>query len=114
MIAAQAMGADGAIGSAYNVLPRLFVQAYEAFNVGDTTKARDLQAKGNRAINVFLGFPSLSALKEMTRLIGFDCGSARPPSLSLSDQQKGQLREMLDDIGFFDFAETRISQQNAV
>jgi len=106
MIAAQAMGADGAIGSTYNVLPRLFVQAYEAFNAGDLATARELQSKGNWAINTFLQFPSLSALKEMMRLIGFDCGSARPPNLALTDEQKGRLREMLQEIGFFEFAES--------
>ena len=61
MIAAQAMGADGAIGSTYNLLPHLFVQAYEAFNAGDVPKARELQAKGNRVISVFLQFLGLLA-----------------------------------------------------
>jgi N-acetylneuraminate lyase len=107
MIAAQAMGADGAIGSTYNPLPHLFVQAYEAFGANDVATARELQAKANRVISVFLQFPSLSALKEMMRLIGFDCGSARQPNLPLTDEQKGQMREMLEEIGFFDFAETR-------
>jgi N-acetylneuraminate lyase len=104
MIAAQAMGADGAIGSTYNVLPRLFVEAYEAFNAGDVVTARELQAKANRVINIFLQFPSFSALKEMMRLVGFDCGSARLPNLALSDEQKAQLREMLEEVGFFEFA----------
>jgi N-acetylneuraminate lyase len=107
MVAAQAMGADGAIGSTFNVLPRLFVQAYEAFNAGDVAAARELQAKGNRAINTFLQFPSLSALKEMMRLVGFDCGSARAPNLPLTGEQKGQLREMLEEVSFFKFADTK-------
>jgi N-acetylneuraminate lyase len=107
MIAAQAMGADGAIGSTYNVLPGLFVQAYEAFNAGDLVTARELQSKGNRAIHTFLQFPSNSALKEMMRLIGFDCGSARLPNLALTDEQKGRLREKLEEVGFFEFAASR-------
>jgi N-acetylneuraminate lyase len=107
MIAAQAMGAHGAIGSTYNVLPRLMVNAYERFNAGDVVTARELQARANHAVSVFLSFPSLSAIKEMMRLIGFDCGSARPPNLALTDEQKGQLREMLEEIDFFELAETR-------
>ena len=106
MIAAQAMGADGAIGSTYNVLTGLFVQAYEAFNAGDVVTARELQAKANRVISTFLQFPSFSALKEMMRLIGVDCGAARAPNLPLTDEQKGQLREMLEDVGFFELVET--------
>jgi N-acetylneuraminate lyase len=106
MIAAQAMGAHGAIGSSYNYLPRLFTEAYEAFNAGDVVRARELQAKGNWIVRIFLQFPSLSAIKEIMRLIGFDCGSARSPLLPLTDEQKGQLREMLEEVGFFGFAET--------
>lgn len=107
MIAAQAMGADGAIGTTYNVLPRLFVEAYESFNADDVATARELQAKGNWVITIFQQFPSLSAVKEMMRLLGFDCGSARRPNLPLTDEQKGRLREMLEEIGFFEFAESK-------
>ena len=107
MIAAQAMGADGAIGSTYNVLPRLFVQAYEAFNSGDVVTARELQARGCRVINIFLQFSGLPGIKEMMRLIGFDCGTGRRPNLPLTDEEKGRLREMLEEVGFFEFAETR-------
>lgn len=104
MIAAQAMGAHGAIGSTYNLLPRLFVQAYETFNAGDVVTARELQARGCRVINIFLQFSGLPGLKEMMQLIGFDCGTARRPNLPLTDEQKGQLREMLEEVDFFEFA----------
>ncbi len=106
MIAALAMGADGSIGSTQNILPHLFLQAYEAFNAGDIVTAQQLQSKINWTVNVFLQFPALSAIKEMMRLIGFDCGTARQPNLALTDEQKGQLREMLEEIGFFEFADS--------
>lgn len=105
MIAAQAMGADGAIGTTENILPRLFVQAYDAFHAGDVARAQDLQAKINRVVNVFLSFPSHAAVKEIMRLLGFELGAPRPPLLPLTDQQRGRLREMLEEIGFFRFAE---------
>jgi len=107
MVAAQAMGADGAIGTTENVLPRLFVQAYDAFHAGNVAKAQALQAKINWVVNLFFQFPSLSAVKEMMRLVGFDCGSARRPNLPLTDEQKGRLREMLEEIGFLKFAGSR-------
>ena len=107
MIAAQAMGADGAIGTTENLLPHVFARAYETFHAGDVAAAQALQAEINRVINVFFQFPSLSAVKEMMRLIGFDCGAGRPPNLPLTDEQKGRLREMLEEIGFFEFAATR-------
>jgi N-acetylneuraminate lyase len=107
MVAAMAMGAHGAIGSTYNVLPKLFVDAYDAFNAGDVDRASELQGMGNRAIEAFLSFQSISALKEMMTLIGFDCGSGRRPQRPLSGEEKGLLKERLEQIGFFDFAITR-------
>jgi N-acetylneuraminate lyase len=107
MIAAQAMGADGAIGTTENIIPRIFVQAYRAFRAGDVATAQALQAKINHVVDIFLSFPSHSAVKEIMRLLGFDLGSARPPLLSLTDAQRGRIREMLEEVGFFQFAERR-------
>lgn len=107
MIAGQAMGADGAIGTTENILPRLFVQAYDAFHAGDVATAQALQAKINWVVNIFLQFPSQSAVKEIMRHIGFDLGSGRRPIPPLTDAQRGQIREMLEAIGFFHFAAHR-------
>jgi len=104
MLAAQAMGADGAIGTSENFLPRVFVDAYTAFRAGDIPAAQAQQAKINWAVNAFLSFPSLAAVKEIMRLLGFDLGSPRPPLLALTDDQRGRLREMLEEIGFFKWA----------
>ena len=105
MVAAQAMGADGAIGTTQNILPRLFAQIYEAFHAGDVAAAQEMQAKVNWVVNLFLQLPASSAVKEIMRLIGFDCGSARRPNLPLTAEQKGWLREGLEEIGFFQFAD---------
>jgi N-acetylneuraminate lyase len=107
MVAAQAMGADGAIGTTQNILPRLFAQIYQAFHAGDVATALELQAKVNWVVNLFLQFQSVSAVKEIMRLLGFNCGSARRPMLPLTDEQKGCLREGLEEMGFFQFAESR-------
>jgi N-acetylneuraminate lyase len=104
MISAQAMGADGAIGTTENFLPRVFVDAYNAFRSGDVKTAEALQARINWTVNAFLSFPSLGAVKEIMRLLGFDLGNPRPPLLSLTDAQRGRLREMLEEISFFSWA----------
>jgi N-acetylneuraminate lyase len=104
MLAAQAMGADGAIGTTENLLPGVFVDAYKAFHSGDVKAAEGLQAKINWTVNTFLSFPSLGAVKEIMRLLGFELGSPRPPLLSLTDAQRGRLREKLEEIGFFKWA----------
>jgi N-acetylneuraminate lyase len=107
MIAAQSMGADGAIGTTYNVLPHTAVELYEAFHAGDVATAQTMQTRLNSVINLFLQMTSISAVKEIMRLIGFDCGSGRRPFVPLTDAQKGWLKEQLQEVGFFDFAESR-------
>jgi N-acetylneuraminate lyase len=104
MLAAQAMGADGAIGTTENLLPRVFVEAYTAFRAGNVKAAEALQAKINWTVSTFLSFPSLSAVKEIMRLLGFDLGTPRPPLPSLTEEQRGRLREMLEEISFFKWA----------
>jgi N-acetylneuraminate lyase len=104
MLAAQAMGADGAIGTSENFLPRVFVDAYRAFHAGDVKTAEALQARINWTVNAFLSFSPLAAVKEIMRLLGFDLGSPRPPLLALTDDQRGRLREMLEEIRFFEWA----------
>ncbi|MGE5601530.1 MAG: dihydrodipicolinate synthase family protein, partial [Nitrososphaerales archaeon] len=104
MVSAQAVGADGAIGTTENVLPRVFVDAYTAFRSGNVKAAEELQAKINWTVSAFLSFPSLGAVKEIMRLLGFDCGNPRPPLLGLTDAQRGRLREMLEEISFFKWA----------
>lgn len=104
MISAQAMGTDGAIGTTENLLPRLFVDTHTAFKSGNVKAAEALQAKINWTVNAFLSFPSLGAVKEIMRLLGFDLGNPRPPLLVLTDAQRGRLREMLEEIRFFSWA----------
>jgi N-acetylneuraminate lyase len=104
MLAAQAMGADGAIGTTQNLLPRVFVEAYASFRAGKLEAAQALQAKINWTVSTFLSFPSLSAVKEIVRLLGFNVGNPRPPLPPLTAEQRGRLREMLEEIGFFRWA----------
>jgi N-acetylneuraminate lyase len=104
MLAAQSMGAHGAIGTTYNILPHTAVRIYEAFHAGDMATAQAMQIRLNSVINLFLQISSISAVKEMMRLLGFDCGSGRSPFVPLTDAQKGWLKEQLEEIGFFDFA----------
>lgn len=104
MISAQAVGTAGAIGTTENLLPGVFVETRAAFGSGDLKAAQALQAKINWTVNAFLAFPSLGAVKEIMRLLGFDLGNPRPPLLSLTGAQRGRLREMLEEISFFSWA----------
>ncbi|HCQ04226.1 MAG TPA: N-acetylneuraminate lyase, partial [Candidatus Latescibacteria bacterium] len=49
-IAGMAMGSDGAIGTTYNIMPRLYVDMYEAFHTGRVPEAMEMQVNANRVI----------------------------------------------------------------
>lgn len=109
MVAAQAMGAHGGIGLSYNLLTKLFVDAYGAFHAGEVKKATELQAKANRVIVVLLslGIGAVPTLKEMMKMIGFDCGSGRPPNPPVTEEQLEQLKADLEEAGFWNVVVTR-------
>ena len=58
----------------------------------------------NRVIDTFIRHGRLPAVKEMMRMIGFDCGYCRRPLGRLSADQVKALRADLEGIGFFELA----------
>ncbi len=55
MLAGLAMGADGAIGTSYNFMPKTACSIFDAFDAGCVLEAREHQATLNRAIGSLLG-----------------------------------------------------------
>jgi N-acetylneuraminate lyase len=101
------VGVDGAIGSTYNVLAQHYVKLYDAFCAGDVDRARRLQSQANRVIEVWTTHGGMPALKEMMRMIGFDCGYCRRPFRRLSDTEIVTLRAALEQAGFFDLVQNK-------
>jgi N-acetylneuraminate lyase len=99
------VGVDGAIGTTYNLLPRHFCRIYEAFQRGDVDEARRLQSQANRVIDAFIRHGGLPAVKEMMRMLGYDCGYCRRPFRRLSEDEVAALRADLDRIGFWEIAD---------
>jgi N-acetylneuraminate lyase len=98
------VGVDGAIGTTYNLLPRHFVHIYQAFQKGDLPTVRHLQSQANRVIDAFVRHGGLPAVKEIMRMLGFDCGYCRRPLGRLTDDEVRALRRDLDRIGFWALA----------
>jgi N-acetylneuraminate lyase len=99
------VGVDGAIGTTYNLLPRHFGRIYEAFQRDDVDEARRLQSQANRVIDAFIRHGGLPAVKEMMRMLGYDCGYCRRPFRRLSQDEVAALRADLDRIGFWEIAD---------
>ena len=94
------MGADGGIGTFYNLLPDSFVEIYTAARAGRWDGARAAQQRVNSLIRIALGFPMFPAVKQMLLWSGLDCGPCLPPRGRLDAAQQERLRGALIDAGF--------------
>jgi N-acetylneuraminate lyase len=90
------MGADGGIGSFYNVCPEWFVELYQASRRGDWAATQAAQSRINQVISIGLRYPVQSAVKEMLRWMGQDCGVCALPRRQLSSVELGELHAALE------------------
>ena len=88
---ALVMGANGSIGTTFNVMARQFVELYNSFQAGDLERAQTLQFEVNRVIRALLSVPLLAALKLVLSDMGFDCGLTRLPLRPLTAAEKDRL-----------------------
>jgi len=96
------MGADGAIGSTYNVMPRLFVALYDAVKAGRIDEARALQMKADDLIELMLRFDVVSCCKLMLDERGCDIGETNAPLRRLTASQKAAFLEGVKALGGLD------------
>ena len=94
------MGADGAIVSTYNIMPRTFVGIYNAVQAGDVREAMRLQHKADDLIEALLDYNVVEAVKVALTLKGYDVGDVTPPLPRMSDAQKAALTARLRELGF--------------
>ncbi len=100
MICGLAEGADGAIGTTYNFLPRLACGIYNSFMEGNIAAARENQQKLNTMIPLALG-RGTGYWKAVMTTMGFDMGYTVAPATPVSAEQVEDLRRKLDAIGFY-------------
>lgn len=98
LLAGLSMGADGGIGSTYNVMPDRFAALYDAFRAGDLEKARGIQYGINRVIRVLLKHGkgnAVKTVKEALLLMGFDSGYAAAPAAPFDAERREALKKDL-------------------
>lgn len=100
LLAALALGATGAVGSTYNFMAPLYHDLMAAFQRGDLETARRRQMTAIRIIAVMNRYGGLPAGKAMMKMIGIDCGPARPPLRNLSADELEQFHRDLEHAGF--------------
>ncbi len=94
------MGSDGAIGSTYNFMPRLFLAMVEDVKTGNITSAMNRQRQANEVITLLTRYGVLGAVKAILGWQGVPVGPPRPPHKELSPENEEALKTELDALGF--------------
>ncbi|MBE6560334.1 MAG: hypothetical protein E7662_04350 [Ruminococcaceae bacterium] len=99
LICGLVMGADGGIGTTYNIAPDWFCELYRAFRAGEWEKAQQMQYKIDRMVEVLREFGSIPAVKEIFRFRGIDVGHAAYPGRVYTAEESAELRSALQNCG---------------
>lgn len=94
------MGANGGIGTFYNLIPRTFVAIQAAAERGDWGEARRLQDTVNRLIRITLGYPMMAAVKKILGWSGLEVGLPLKPRGGITGEQWTRLQAELVAAGF--------------
>jgi N-acetylneuraminate lyase len=89
------MGADGGIGTFYNLIPELFLEVYGLACANRFAEARAVQYRINELIQLALRFPALAAVKLMLKWSGIDCGPVAAPRRFLTQEEEMELKRQL-------------------
>ena len=88
-----AMGADGGIGSTYNLMADKFVKMQKLYEAGKLDEAREIQREANRIIAIICKIGVMQAEKEVLNQLGFDFGICRPPFGVPTEDEKELIRK---------------------
>jgi N-acetylneuraminate lyase len=96
-------GADGGIGSFYNILPRLFMIVWYETLENHHDAALGTQEQINEFITITLRYPLIPALKTILSWAGIDCGPCLAPRRErLTEAEATTLREQLQRAELYD------------
>ena len=108
LLAALALGAQGAVGSTYNFAAPIYLKAIQAFRKGDLDTARACQSQAVQMIAALSRFGGLAAGKAVMKMHGIDCGPVRLPLKSLdADACRALQRELSQWIAFSDTSKAK-------
>ena len=103
-IYAAMQGSCGNIGSTLNYIPGIYREIHNSYKIGDIAKGQELQVRANQVTRVLFSFGFFGALKEVMRMLGFDCGKPRLPQHPFAEERRDDLRTQLEAIDFFTVA----------
>jgi N-acetylneuraminate lyase len=96
------LGADGGIGSTYNIQAQNVKSLAKAFKAGDIAAARSVQTKMNQIIDVLIEVGVTPGIKYLLELEGIEMGACRRPFRPLTDKNKRKLDLLFGNRALFD------------
>lgn len=94
LISGLAIGADGAIGSTFNVMYPHYKKLYEAFSDFNLSEARLLQVRANNIMEAFCKVGLIPSIKHILSTQNIDAGIARKPFAYLTESEKSYIEEI--------------------
>lgn len=96
LYAGLSAGACGAIGSTFNVCPRLYLDLLSRFRAGDHAGALALQRQVEDFVTVLLAHGVMPSLRALLAEQGLDMGPSRRPLLDLDAEERRRLVAEID------------------
>ena len=84
-------GADGGIGTTYNVQLKNIKAVYENFKAGNIAEAQRMQTLADRIISVIIKYKAIPGTKALLREMGFDVGAPTFPMTNYTPEQRKQI-----------------------
>lgn len=96
MVAGQALGCIGSIGSTFNMMLPHYKKIFTLFDQGHRAEALVLQHKANNCMEAMCRVGLIPAIKYELARQGYPVGNARAPFRPLTDEQKAYIDGVLD------------------
>lgn len=100
LVCGLSSGADGGIGSTYNVMYPLIRSIYDHFRAGNMTEALEQQKKADKIINVMLRYSVIPVCKMILEEMGIAVGHASFPMTRYSKEERAAIKAELLASGF--------------
>lgn len=104
LLPALAVGAQGAVGTTYNIAAPLYQRVIDHYRAGEIQAAQQAHLRAVEMIRVLLRYPFHAAVKAVLEMLDVPCGPCRLPLKSLAASEKTSLHADLREIGFFQWA----------
>ena len=100
LICGLSAGADGGIGSTYNVMYPLIRGIYDDFRGGNMAGALEKQKKADKIIRVILKYSVIPVVKAVLEERGIEVGNASFPMVKYTPEQRKQIIADMTEAGF--------------